>query len=274
MVVGSKIFLQLGSNSKSLGFWVLLSLAFLFYGCASHPNYHVGKALLKGQMPILPSAPDSLRAELELTAFSGGQRSSVSAAFMCKPRAKYKLDLFGLPGLVAASFFWQVEGWTLVIFDRSNFLKGEGEHVEFGNLGIHEISIHDSFAFLWGDFFPGISSLHQSALPTDFKSTPEGLEVWQYSTKGQVWKARLQVGTGLVESVTREDSAFRIEYSDYKIRAERTVPGKTRIFSRSGLLLEIQVKRLENNPRWRRDPFFIKVPKGFRQLEREPGYTP
>lgn len=258
-----------------------VSLLFLI-GCAVHPRYFVGEALLKGETPTLPSPPDSLRAELELTAFSGGdaggeaggevngekrQKSSVTAALSAKPRVAYKLDIYGFPGTVAASFLWQNNAWTLVIYDRENFVKGEGEHVEFGNLGIHEVSIHNIFAFLWGDFFPGIASQNNLTLPITFKRV--NANQLEYTTQGQSWKATLEPRTGLVHEVVREDSAFRIHYVEYKILSGRTVPSKVEIYSRSGLLLEIKVKSLQDRPHWSRDPFFIKVPKSFRALVHE-----
>ena len=138
--------------------------ALLLAGCASSPKFRPGEAILKGETPVFPPAPDSLRCELELTAFAGGRKSSVSAAFSAKPVLAYKLDLFGLPGMVAGSFLWtrgspgEPEKWTLVLFDREEYGEGEGEHVEIGNLGLREISVHDVFSFLWGDFFPGDSS--------------------------------------------------------------------------------------------------------------------
>ena len=263
-------------------FAAAVALLFLM-GCAVHPHYSVGEALLKGETPTLTQPPDSLRAELELTAYAdgqasefkglkgqreqAGQKSTVSAALSAKPRVAYKLDIYGFPGTVAASFLWQNNAWTLVIYDRENFVKGEGEHVEFGNLGIHEVSIHNIFAFLWGDFFPGIASQNNLTLPITFKRV--NANQLEYRTQGQSWKATLEASTGLVREVVREDSAFRIHYVDYKILSGRTVPNRVQIFSRSGLLLEIKVKSLQDRPHWSRDPFFIKVPKSFRALVHE-----
>jgi hypothetical protein len=243
-------------------YWLAILLVI---GCAVKPNFPQGQALLRGETPRLPQRPDSVRSELELTVYGGGRKSSVSATFACIPRAKYKLDLYGLPGMVAASFFWQPEQWTLVIFDREKYAVDTGEHVEFGILGIREVSIHDAFSFLWGGFFPGFTQGGGAVLPGEFKSQDE--TALQYTSKGQRWTATLESATGLVRGVVREDSAFRLEYGDYKVMMNRPVPRKVRIFSRSDLLMEIQVKSVEDNPLWRRNPFFIKVPKGFQKLE-------
>ncbi len=248
-------------------------LSLLLMGCAVKPRFSVGEALLRGETPPLLLRVDSMRAEMELTAYGGGKKSSVSAVFSCRPRARYKLDLFGLPGMVAASFLWVENSWTLVMFDRETFAADTGEHVEFGNLGIREVSVHDVFAFLWGDFFPGFSgrgvgglSGDGLGLTRDFQLKAGGLV--SYAARGQRWTASLEEKNGLVVGVVREDSAFRIEYGDYKVMRGRPVPRRTRLYSRAGLLLEIRVKDVEDNPHWRRDPFYVKVPAGFQKLDR------
>ena len=219
---------------------------------------------------MFPPPPDSLRTELELTAFADGRKSSVSAAFSAKPRLAYKLDLFGLPGMVAGSFLWTPEKWNLVLFDREEYVEGAGEHVEIGNLGLKETSVHDVFSFLWGDFFPGDGA---SGTPEGLTRAGEGL--FSYPAQDMRWRVILDPKTGLVREAAREDSAFRIGFTDYQ-RASggalekkgRPVPRKVRLYRYREQVLEIRVKSLEDNPRWRRDPFFVKVPKGFRKVER------
>lgn len=264
----------------------------LLAGCAAAPRFPAGQALIRGETPVFPPAPDSLRCELELTAFGGGRKSSLSAAFSARPASAYKLDLFGLPGMVAGSFLWTPPQWTVVIFDREEYGEGAGEHVEMGSLGLREVSVHDVFSFLWGDFFPGAlrsgdsasASAKEGRVPT---GAPEGMAgtgggVFRYPGRDARWRIALDPGTGLARGAGREDSAFRIEYGDYRPvsagasgaasaspaspQGGRPVPRRVRIFRYREQILEIRVKGLEDNPRWRRDPFFIKVPKGFRRV--------
>lgn len=267
--------------------WNAILFAALLTGCAVAPRYPAGQAILKGEAPVFPPSPDSLRTELELTAFGGGRKSSVSAAFSAKPWEAYKLDLLGLPGMVAGSFLWTREKWTLVIFDREEAVEGSGEHVEIGNLGLKEISVHDVFSFLWGDFFPGdlpremtagqdADSAGGKAQETPEGLTPMGGNAFSYPAGGMRWRVSLDPGTGLVREAMREDSAFRIGYDDYKRGGDgsldkgRPVPRKVRLYRYREQVLEIKVKTLEDHPKWRRDPFFIKIPKGFRRLEQAP----
>jgi hypothetical protein len=256
----------------------LLLAALLLCACASAPKFGPGQAMAKGETPVFPPAPDSLRCELELTAFGGGRKSSVSAAFSAKPRLSYKLDLFGLPGVVAGSFLWTADKWTLVLFDREEFGEGAGEHVEIGNLGLKEISVHDVFSFLWGDFFPGAARIEGGS--GNASGTPEGLAraepvgaagVFTYPGKDARWRVTLDPATGLVREAAREDSAMRIEYGEWRsgngaADKGRPVPRRVKLFRYREPALEIRVKSLEDNPKWRRDPFFIKVPKGFRRV--------
>jgi hypothetical protein len=261
-------------------------------GCATAPRFPAGEAILKGETPRFPPAPDSLRAELELTAFGGGKKSSVSAAFLAKPWKSYKLDLFGLPGMAAGSFLWTPERWTLVLFDRGEYVEGAGEHVEIGDLGLREISVHDIFSFLWGDFFPGDLPRVPGDLPRvpgdlprgdgAAADPPEGMRhlgngSFGYSARGNRWRVTLDEKTGLAREALREDSAFRIAFADYKARSGgsletgRPVPRRVRLYRYGEAVLEIRVKSVEDNPRWRRDPFFVKIPKDFHKLERAGG---
>lgn len=243
-----------------------LLFAALLAGCATAPRFPAGEALIRGETAAFPPPPDSLRAELEFIAFEGGRKSSASAALSAKPYARYKLDLFGLPGMTAASLYWTPARWTLVLFDRDAYAEGEGESVALGAPGMRDASIHDVFSWLWGDYFPGA--------PVGSLSAEQG--VVRYAARGGNWRVTLDQGTGLVREAVREDSAFRIRYDDYKAggggRLDKgpALPRKVGIFGREGQLLEIRVRKVEAEPRWRRDPFFIKVPKDFRRLEREP----
>ncbi|HKP94382.1 MAG TPA: hypothetical protein VJ385_01375 [Fibrobacteria bacterium] len=259
-----------------------LAVSALWLGCATAPRFPAGEAILKGEPPGFPPAPDSLRAELELTVFAGGRKSSVSAAFLAKPWRAYKLDLFGLPGMVAGSFLWTPERWTLAVFDREEYVEGAGEHVEIGNLGLKEMSVHDVFSFLWGDFFPGDGPSRDrnggdTAGGSPAATVPEAMRnlgngSFGYSAGGLRWRVSLDGKTGLVREALREDSAFRIGFSDYRAGGSpekgRPVPRKVRLYRYREPLLEIKVESAEDNPHWRRDPFSIKVPKGFRKLER------
>jgi hypothetical protein len=243
-------------------------------GCASAPRYPAGEAILKGETPRFPPAPDSLRAQLELSSLAKGRKGSVNAAFLARPWMQYKLDLYGLPGMVAAGFLWDPAQWTLVLFEREGYLQGAGERVDIAELGLRDVSVHDLFSFLWGDFFPGTPV--ENAPADGAPGVPEGLRnlgkgAFSYPVQGTEWRMDLDEKTGLPREAWRADSAFRMAYADYRAAGsegrERPVPRKVRIYRGRDAVLEIRVQSIEDNPHWKRNPFFLKVPKGFTRLE-------
>jgi hypothetical protein len=262
----------------------------LLAGCATAPRWPAGRSQLHGVTSPLPTPPDSLRASLELTALSGGRKSSVTAAFSAKPGQAYKLDLFGIPGVTAGGFLWQREPrgdtgsreeggshagpgkWALVIYDKEEYVEGEGPKVEIGPPGLGQIPVHDVFAWIWGDFFPGDTAL--AGWPAGWGRAPGGGFAYP-GTDGE-WRAVLDTATGLPRSVTRADSALRIEYGSWHAGAgasspERPVPQDVRLFRFGEPVLEIKVGSVEDQPHWKRDPFVLRIPKGFRRVARIKG---
>lgn len=291
------------------------ALAGLCLSCAPKAHFPVGEALLRGETPPAPPTPDSLRAELELTGFQGGRKSTVSAALSAMPWRRYKLDVYGLPGMVEASFLWTDTGWALVLYEREGYLQGYGDTVELPGLGVGGVPVHDLFACLWGDFFPGdgagdrdgasadrsaggghrgggsgsaseptgdtardgsgrdslgrpLGSAPPPIFPTALEKTGDGR--LSYAAGGRRWLVSLDARTGVVREAAREDSAFRIVYEDYRLRNGRPVPKRIRVFAGKRPLLEIGVGTVEDGPKWKRNPFQIRIPKGFSRL-RTPG---
>lgn len=287
--------------SPEIFLMAILPTMFGLIGCAPTARFAAGEALLRGEAPPAASAPDSLRASLELTAFQGARRMTVSAALSAKPLSRYKLEVYGLPGMLEASFLWTDTGWTLVVYGREGYLEGYGDTVDLPGLGIRGAPVHDLFACLWGDFFPGDaggrgagnrdgaglraagdsgatpgasgiaggSGAATSALyPAG--ALPEGAGVLRYEGQGRAWRARLEAKTGLVSEAVREDSAFRVVYEGWRLLKERPVPKRVRIEAGGRPLLEIAVGDVEDNPAWKRDPFRARIPKGFTRLKPPP----
>lgn len=290
--------------STEIFLMAILPTMFGLIGCAPKARYAAGEALLRGEAPPAASAPDSLRASLELTAFQGARKLTVSAALSAKPLSRYKLEVYGLPGMLEASFLWTDTGWTLVVYGREGYLEGYGDTVDLPGLGIRGAPVHDLFACLWGDFFPGdaggpgagnrdaaglraagdsgAGAGHSGAAdgsaaaapgrPTLYPADarPEGPGVLRYGGQGHAWRARLDGKTGLVREVVREDSAYRVAYEGWRLVKERPVPRRVRIEAGGKPLLEIAVGEVEDNPAWKRNPFQARIPKGFTRLKTPP----
>ena len=284
---------------RRLAVLAFLTSLTLLDGCAAKPRYAYGRALLRGEAATPAPAPDSLRAELELTAFAGKRKNTVSAALSALPYRRYKLDVFGLPGTLGASFLWSEARWTLVLYPEESYRTGEGHQVALENLAAFpgSVSVHDLFSFLWGDFFPGrgdslagvLLGGRSPAAPSVSTQpgvteagapkvgAPEagghkgGATLVGYRAADISWKLDLDEATGLVRTAMRGDSLLRIEYRDYRAWKDRPLPGGVRVYSRNRLLLDIRVKRVEDDPKWRRDPFFIRIPKGYREWKSPAG---
>lgn len=269
----------------------VLAAALLLAGCASAPRWPAGRSLIEGATPSLPKPPDSLRASLEFTALSHGRKSSVTAAFSARPGRAYKLDLFGFPGVTAGGFLWFPGKWDLVIYDRGEYVEGAGARVDIGPAGIGPIPVHDLFSWLWGDFFPGDSA--QSGLPAGWSragsapaipaisgpapgaSAAAAAPVGTFAYPGLEgeWRADIDPKTGLPRAAYRADSAFRIEFSAWRAGGGRASPGRpvprqVRFFRDGEPVLEIQVSTVEDDPAWKRDPFVLRIPNGFRRVDR------
>jgi hypothetical protein len=239
--------------------WAALAMGLA--GCAVKPQFPEGKALLQGEDARWARPPGCQRAELELSVFQGRRKTSLSAVLTVAPYRAYKLDLFGLPGMLVASFLWHAGEWTLVIHDQETYRTGKGERVALENLGIGPVSVHDLFSFLWGDFFPGLSDT--AGLPVGFTRGNDG--TLRYAAGGMNWVLALDPRTGLVREALREDSSLHIAYGDYRVMHGRPAPRRVQVSSRGRLLLEIRLKNLEDNPTLRRDPFLLKIPPAYRE---------
>ncbi|MBW8888983.1 MAG: hypothetical protein JF616_14610 [Fibrobacteres bacterium] len=246
----------------------------LLAGCATAPRWPEGRSLDQGVTPSLPKPPDSLRASLELTALAGGRKSSVTAAFSARPGQAYKLDLFGFPGVTAGGFLWRPDKWDLVVYDPGEYVEGAGARVDIGLAGIGPIPVHDLFSWLWGDFFPGDSA--QARLPAGWApaaSAPGPNRGFTYPGLEGTWRVEFDPKTGLPRAAYRTDSAFRIEFTAWRVGAgaaspDRPVPRRVRFYRAGELVLEIKVSSVEDDPAWKRDPFFLRIPNGFRRVDR------
>ncbi len=293
------------------GWACLLAIAAGLLGaCAPAVRFPVGEAMLRGEEPAAAPAPDSLRAEVELTGYKGRSRTTVSAGFSALPLRKYKLDVYGLPGMVEASFLWMDTGWTLVVYGREGYLLGYGDTVDIPALGLEKAPVHDLFACLWGDFFPGdgegVPLMKRGAGPEAAgrdsgdsaagvagKRDPEDSATggsggprlwparWEQAGDGLIryvgrggpsWLARLDAKSGVVLEAVREDSALRIAYEGYAVRGSRLLPRRVKVFSRGKPLLDLGIGAVQDNPAWKRDPFRVRIPKGFIRLRAAPGH--
>ena len=105
-------------------------------------------------------------------------------------------------------------------------------------------------------------------LPARWERAGDGLI--RYEGAGGPWLARLDAKSGVVLEAMRADSALRVVYEGYGMRNGRILPRRVKIFSRGKPLLDLGLGGVEDNPAWKRDPFRVRIPKGFIRLRASP----
>ncbi len=252
---------------------LLALVALMLWHCSPPPTvFPEGRRLLEGERPAPPPRPDSLSAELSLTFHEGGGRNTVSATLSALPYDKYKLDFFGLFGVLLAGFYFEDSSWTLAIYEDGVFMRREGNHIALPQLGVEPLSVHLFFSYLWGHFLPigewedGVD--YSPPTPTSISGAP----IVRVEYGGEEWRVEWNARTGTVAAYVQETRNFRMEFENYRTLRGRPIPRRASLWREGKKVLDIEVKDVRYNPKWKRTPFFLKIPDSFREVElREPG---
>ena len=239
---------------SSLLFFSVCILSF----CTKPLRYGPGLMLIEKQEVAQSAAPVTLRALFKVTTYSEREKSSFTSVFSTQTEQRVKMDFKGPLGSHLASFYWvRDSGWVLVIPKEKLGYQGQNNEILLPFLGLDSVTITEIFGFLWGrsiqqgKYHPlePVNKNHIYIHATD--STQYGIN----STTGLVaWKKLRR---------------YRVTYGDYDYVYNRPIARKVRVFSGDEPLVDIKVKKVEDNPLWKKSPFFIKIPKGL-ELEAIP----
>jgi hypothetical protein len=253
---------------------LLLALA----SCAHTIKDPWGLALIqgvsRGQTPARLQGPDSLQADLGITPRTpGAMPFSVrfyadlgdSGRFHVDSARRYRIDVFGFPSLIAASWLWKENAWILVRHDQRSIRRGTGAVLQ-PDMPLNLPDVHAVLGFLWGaplPGFPGTDSLTLSQTGGLVRplSQPGGLVRWTY--RGEAWEARFDTTTGLCREVS--SSSINIRYRQHRLRGGFVVPDEAEIFLEGKSLLTLRVREWAGSPRWKKSPFELIVPAGYRE---------
>ena len=209
-----------------------------------------GIAVSQGRDAEALSPPDSLQADVGVTPRERGLMP-FSVRVYAKPRQAYRIDAFGFPSLIAASYLWIGGRWTWVLHDKRQVWEGVGNQVELEDSPLRLPDVHAVLGFLWGQPLPGFLQRDSLLAPG-----PAGEIRWSY--QGEVWEARIDAATGLCREVRSPSVTLR--YGLYERRGARVTPGEVEIFMDGASVLALRLRGLNEAPKWKKSPFQLLPP--------------
>ncbi len=200
-----------------------------------------------------PRAPDSLQADVGISPREPGMLP-FSARLYAKPNHAYRIDAFGFPSLIAASYLWIDGRWIWIRHDKKQVMQGVGNEFEMEDSPIRLPDVHAALGFLWGRALPGFTERDGLLAPG-----PAGEVRWVY--RGETWEALIDPATGLTREV--RSASLSMKYSHYERRGGRIVPGQAEIFMEGVSVMVLRLRELDQAPSWRKNPFLLSAPAGY-----------
>lgn len=231
-------------------------IVLLCVACAPPLKDSFGLALRRGETPVQPPVPDSLQVDLEVLPQAPGL-APFSARLYAEPLHRYRLDVFGFPSMLAASWLWERGGWTLVRHDRREVSHGTGAGLDLEGLPLRVPDLNAVLGFLWGAPLPGFQEAGV------FSGTGNGGETLRWLHGGEEWTARFEPITGVCREAASPNLMLR--YARHRARGNLVVAERTEIFVDGKLELILQVRSWTRAPSWKRDPFSLKIPESYEQ---------
>jgi hypothetical protein len=234
---------------------MIAAAAFLGVSCAPLKDPW-GLAVLEGRVPDAVAAPDSLQADLGIHPQEAGMLP-FSARLYARPRHVYRLDAFGFPTAVVASYVWNEGRWMLVRHDKRQVWEGEGTQLRIEDLPLRLPDVHAVLGFLWGEPLPGFAardSLSYSGVPA-----PEGVVRWNF--QGEAWEARFDPRTGLCREA--RSASLTLRYARYQRMGARVLPGAVEVLVDGVPIMNLRLRGLDEAPKWKKNPFALSPPAAY-----------
>jgi hypothetical protein len=245
------------------GLIMAASVPLALVSCAPTIKDPWGLSLSRGETPARLQRPDSLQADLGITPRTpGAMPFSVrfyadlgdSGRFHADSARRYRIDVFGFPSLIAASWLWKENAWILVRHDQRSIRRGTGAVLAQADMPLNLPDVHAVLGFLWGAPLPGFSGEDSLTL-----SQTGGVVRWTY--RGEPWEARFDTTTGLCREVSSPSIILR--YRQHRLRGGFVVPDEAEIFLDGKSLLTLRVREWAASPPWKKNPFELAVPMGY-----------
>jgi hypothetical protein len=238
------------------GLCLLAGLFGCLIGCAPSIRDPFGQALRRGRVPS-SAPPESLTIDLGISPLQKGA-TPFSARLYARPYRQYRLDAFGWVS-TAASYFWADGRLTLLLPEKREAWQGSGDRLEVEGLPLRLPGMQTLLGFLWSQPLPGFSG-------RDADSLSWSGDTLRWAVRGEPWQALFD-DRGLCLEV--RSPALLIRYRKHRRFGTRVIPGEAEVFADGEPLVAIKVDRIDEHPAWKKDPFELRIPKGYalRQTE-------
>lgn len=252
-----------------------LAPALLLAACAAPIRDPWGMAVARGDSPPL-RAPAAFQADLGVLPrargalpFSARLYGEVRAAAVPRgdssgpPARRYRLDLFGFPSAIAASWLWSDGRWLLVRHDRREAISGEGPALDMEDPPVRIPDVPAVLGVLAGELLPGYPGAGATVAPDS------GIVRWRVGNED--WEARIDPATGLCLEV--KSPALALRYARPRLHGGIVIPEKIDILAGGDTLLSLTLRDWKASPTWKKDPFDLVAPPGYASGHAS-GFTP
>jgi hypothetical protein len=211
----------------------------------------------QADLSVQPHAPGSLPFSARLYGETGGAVGGEHGADPGPDTAasyRYRLDAFGFPSAVVASWLWSGGRWTLVRHDRREVLSGEGFALGTEDSPIRIPDVRVVLGVLAGESLPGYPGLDEPRVDEN------GTVRWRYGN--ETWEAKVDRNTGLCREARSASLALR--YARHHVRDGIVIPDMIEVLSGEGdTVLSLEVRDWTAAPAWKKNPFDLVVPASY-----------
>jgi hypothetical protein len=204
-------------------------------------------ASFQADLGVLPHAAGSLPFSARL--YGEARPCSDSSGSLSR---RYRLDVFGFPSAVVASWVWNDGSWLLVRHDRREAISGEGVSLGDPDSPVRIPDVPAVLGVLAGEPLPGYPGSGQPV-------ADGGIVRWSY--QGETWQARIDPNTGLCRKA--ESPSLALLYARHHLHDGVVIPDEIRILADGDTLVSLSVRDWKAAPAWKRDPFLLVAPPGY-----------
>jgi hypothetical protein len=236
--------------------------ALLLAACAAPIRDPWGLAVARGDS-VAARAPATFQADLGVrprvpgaVPFSArlyGERLAPAGDSSGVSSRRYRLDVFGFPSAIVASWLWRDGHWLLVRHDRREAVSGEGSALGAEDSPLRLPDVAAILGALAGEPLPGY--------PGSGTSVADGHGLVRWISGGTIWEARVDPNTGLCREA--RSASLTLRYAKHRRHEGVVIPDEIEVVTGGNPLLSLVVRDWKGAPVWKKNPFDLSVPPGY-----------